>query len=103
MVVFFCALLTRGISLARVARNNFNSLLIFGLTLTISGQAFFNMAMAIGLLPTKGIAMPFFSYGGSSVIMTLAMMGIIMNMTASDSAPKTQSGPDYTQFKTRNR
>lgn len=103
VVVFFCALLTRGISLARVARNNFNSLLIFGLTLTISGQAFFNMAMAIGLLPTKGIAMPFFSYGGSSVIMTLAMMGIIMNMTASDSAPKTQSGPDYTQFKTRNR
>lgn len=103
VVVFFCALLTRGISLARVARNNFNSLLIFGLTLTISGQAFFNMAMAIGLLPTKGIAMPFFSYGGSSVIMTLAMMGIIMNMTASDSAPKTQSGPDYTQFKTRNK
>lgn len=103
VVVFFCALLTRGISLARVARNNFNSLLMFGLTLTISGQAFFNMAMAIGLLPTKGIAMPFFSYGGSSVIMTLAMMGIIMNMTASDSAPKTQSGPDYTQFKTRNR
>lgn len=103
VVVFFCALLTRGISLARVARNNFNSLLIFGLTLTISGQAFFNMAMAIGLLPTKGIAMPFFSYGGSSVIMTLAMMGIIMNMTASNSAPKTQSGPDYTQFKTRNR
>ena len=103
VVVFFCALLTRGISLARVARNNFNSLLIFGLTLTISGQAFFNIAMAIGLLPTKGIAMPFFSYGGSSVIMTLAMMGIIMNMTASDSAPKTQSGPDYTQFKTRNR
>lgn len=103
VVVFFCALLTRGISLARVARNNFNSLLIFGLTLTISGQAFFNMAMAIGLLPTKGIAMPFFSYGGSSVIMTLAMMGIIMNMTASDSAPKTQGGPDYTQFKTRNR
>ncbi len=103
VVVFFCALLTRGISLARVARNNFNSLLIFGLTLTISGQAFFNMSMAIGLLPTKGIAMPFFSYGGSSVIMTLAMMGIIMNMTASDSAPKTQSGPDYTQFKTRNR
>jgi len=103
VVVFFCALLTRGISLARVARNNFNSLLMFGLSLTISGQAFFNMAMAIGLLPTKGIAMPFFSYGGSSVIMTLAMMGIIMNMTASDSAPKTQSGPDYTQFKTRNR
>ena len=103
VVLFFCALLTRGVSLARVARNNFNSLLIFGLTLTIAGQAFFNMAMAIGLMPTKGIAMPFFSYGGSSVIMTLAMMGIIMNMTASDSAPKAQNGPDYTQFKTRNR
>ena len=103
LLLFFCWLLVRGISLARVARNNFNSLLIFGLTLTICVQAFINMSMAIGLMPTKGIALPFFSYGGSSVIMTLVMMGILLNMAASDSASKTPLREDYTHYKTRNR
>ncbi len=103
VLTFFCWLLVRGISLARVARNNFNSLLIFGLTITICTQAFINMAMAIGLLPTKGIALPFFSYGGSSVIMTLVMMGILLNMAASDAAPKTPLRDDYTHYRTRNR
>ena len=99
---FFCWLLIRGISLARVAKTHFHSLVIFGLTITICMQAFFNMAMAIGLLPTKGIALPFFSYGGSSVIMTLVMMGIILNMAAVD---HTQNNlrEDITNYKNRNK
>ena len=98
----FCWLLIRGISLARVAKTNFHGLVIFGLTITICMQAFFNMAMAIGLLPTKGIALPFFSYGGSSVIMTLVMVGIILNMAAVD---HTQNNlrEDITNYKNRNR
>lgn len=98
----FCWLLIRGISLARVAKTTFHSLVIFGLTITICMQAFFNMAMAIGLLPTKGIALPFFSYGGSSVIMTLVMMGIILNMAAVD---HTQNNlrEDITNYKNRNK
>ena len=98
----FCYLLIRGISLARVAKTNFHGLVIFGLTITICMQAFFNMAMAIGLLPTKGIALPFFSYGGSSVIMTLVMVGIILNMAAVD---HTQNNlrEDITNYKNRNR
>ena len=98
----FCWLLIRGISLARVAKTTFHSLLIFGLTITICMQAFFNMAMAIGLLPTKGIALPFFSYGGSSVIMTLVMMGIILNVAAVD---HTQNNlrDDVTNYKNRNK
>lgn len=102
VLVFFCWLLVRGVSLARVAKNAFNSLLIFGLTLTICLQAFFNMAMAIGLLPTKGIALPFFSYGGSSVIMTLVMMGIIINMAAAG-AGRTSHRDDFTDYRNRNR
>ncbi len=102
ILLFFCWLLVRGISLARVAKTHFHSLVIFGLTITICMQAFFNMAMAIGLLPTKGIALPFFSYGGSSVIMTLVMMGIILNMAAVD---HTQNNlrEDITNYKNRNR
>ncbi len=103
VLALFCWLLTRGISLARIAKNSFHSLLIFGLTLTICLQAFFNMGMAIGLLPTKGIALPFFSYGGSSVIMTLVMMGIIVNMAASESQPKQSYQDDFTSYKNRNR
>ena len=65
-------------------------------------QAFFNMAMAIGLLPTKGIALPFFSYGGSSVIMTLVMMGIILNMAAVDNT-QNNLREDITNYKNRNK
>ena len=98
----FCWLLIRGISLARVAKTYFHSLVIFGLSITICLQAFLNMAMAIGLMPTKGIALPFFSYGGSSVIMTLAMMGIILNIAAVDNA-QNNLREDITNYKNRNK
>lgn len=103
VIFFFCWLLVRGVSLARVAKNSFNSLVIFGLTMTVCIQAFFNMAMAIGLIPTKGIPLPFFSYGGSSVIMTLVMVGIILNLAASEAAPKARRLDDFTDYKNRNK
>ena len=102
ILIGFCWFLVRGISLACVAKTHFRALVIFGLTLTICMQAFFNMAMAIGLLPTKGIALPFFSYGGSSVIMTLVMVGIILNLAAVDRTP-VNTREDVTTFKNRNR
>ena len=98
----FCWILIRGISLARVAKTAERALIIFGLSITICLQAFFNMAMAIGLMPTKGIALPFFSYGGSSVIMTLVMMGIILNLAAVDNA-KNNEREDATTYKNRNK
>ncbi len=98
----FCWILVRGISLASVAKTYSRGLVIFGLTITICLQAFFNMAMAIGLMPTKGIALPFFSYGGSSVIMTLVMMGIILNLAAVDNA-KNHQREDVTSYKNRNK
>ena len=103
LVVFgFTWLLIRGVMLARIAKSTFNSLVIFGLTLTLCAQAFFNMSMAIGLAPTKGIALPFFSYGGTSVVMTLVMIGIILNLVAVDNAPAT-AREDFTYYKNRNR
>ena len=45
-------------------------------------KEFINMSVAIGIAPTKGLPLPFFSYGGSSVVVTLAMMGILMNLAA---------------------
>ena len=103
LIVFgFTWLLIRGVMLARIAKTTFNSLVIFGLTLTLCAQAFFNMAMAIGLAPTKGIALPFFSYGGSSVVMTLVMIGIILNVVAVDNT-QNNLREDITHYKNRNR
>lgn len=103
LIVFgFTWLLIRGVMLARIAKTTFNSLVIFGLTLTLCTQAFFNMAMAIGVVPTKGIALPFFSYGGTSVVMTLVMIGIILNLAAVDSV-QTNLRDDFTNYKNRNR
>lgn len=78
----FIWLLVRGITLARMAKNPFNAYIMAGITVCLTLQAFFNMCVATGLFPTKGLPLPFFSYGGSSVIVTLAMMGILMNVAA---------------------
>ena len=78
----FTALLVKGSRIARNAPSLYTALAALGLTMVISLQAFFNMSMAIGLIPTKGIPLPFFSYGGSSIIATLLMAGIILNISA---------------------
>jgi cell division protein FtsW len=78
----FVALLLKGARIARHAPSHYTSLAALGLTLCIALQAFFNMAMTIGLLPTKGIPLPFFSYGGSSIWSAMIMVGLILNISA---------------------
>ncbi len=95
VVLGFTLLLWRGILLTKRAKSTFNGMVIFGLMMTLCSQAFFNMGMAIGLLPTKGIALPFFSYGGSSVVMTLVMIGIILNLAAVDHSAPVRKNPSY--------
>ena len=90
ILALFCWLLVRGVALARIAKNSFHSLIIFGMTLTICLQAFFNMAMAIGLLPTKGIAFPFFSYGGTALAVNLGEMGIVLSISRQRNQTKKQ-------------
>ena len=82
LIFLFIALLRRGLSIARKTDNKFHSYLAAGITLCLCLQAFINMGVAGGLFPTKGLPLPFFSYGGSSVIITLAMMGILMNIAS---------------------
>ncbi|WP_428898161.1 cell division protein FtsW [Parelusimicrobium proximum] len=82
LIAVFVWFLVKGVKMALNAKSTFNSMLMLGITLTICLQAFFNMSVAIGLLPTKGLPLPFFSYGGSSVLVTLSMMGILANLAA---------------------
>ncbi|MEK7744109.1 MAG: FtsW/RodA/SpoVE family cell cycle protein, partial [Elusimicrobiota bacterium] len=66
--------------------NLFGTLLAAGITFLLFLQSAFNVAMSIGLLPTKGLPLPFFSYGGSSLLVTLASVGVLLNISR-------QSGP----------
>jgi cell division protein FtsW len=82
IILLFLALLVKGVRIARNAPSFYTTLTALGLTLMITLQVFFNMAMATGLIPTKGIPLPFFSYGGSSILTTLISVGIILNISA---------------------
>ena len=88
IVGLFTALLVKGTRIACNAPSLYTSLTAFGLTLVITLQAFFNLSMAIGLIPTKGIPLPFFSYGGSSIVVTLITAGLILNISAHRSSTR---------------
>ena len=87
VLTLFATILVRGIRIARQAPNLFGTLLACGITFTIVLQAFFNIAMAIGLLPTKGIPLPFLSFGGSSLLSTLIGIGLLLNISRQSQEP----------------
>ena len=55
--------------------------LALGITMMVCMQAFINMSVVLGMMPTKGIPLPMMSYGGSSLLSTLALLGILMNVS----------------------
>src|SRR5687768_3372173 len=77
----FCLILWRGLRAALLAPDRFGMLLSLGLITVIVTQALFNISVVLSLLPTKGIPLPFVSYGGSSLVPTLAAMGILLNVS----------------------
>jgi len=88
IVALFTAFLIKGVRVAKNAPSLYTTLAALGLSLIITLQAFFNLSMAIGIIPTKGIPLPFFSYGGSSIMATLLMAGVILNISAHRSAAR---------------
>jgi len=81
IAAMFMLLVLRGLRTALNAPNEFSSLLAFGITLLIGMQAFANMAVVLGMVPTKGLALPFISYGGTSLVTNLAAVGILLNVS----------------------
>ncbi len=71
----------RGFRAALRTRDNFGRFLACGITTMIVAQAFFNISVVLALLPTKGIPLPFISYGGSSLFAALASVGVLLNIT----------------------
>ena len=81
----FMLFVWRGLHIARHASDLFASLLATGITTLIGLQAFINIGVVTGLLPTKGITLPFISYGGSSIVLSLVSVGILLNVSRSSS------------------
>ncbi len=84
VVVLYAIMLMRGVRIARNARDRFGAFLAMGITVTIGLQVCINMGVALGLLPTKGLTLPFLSYGGTSLLINMAAVGIMMNIGARD-------------------
>ena len=83
VTLIFMLLVWRGLHIARHANDLFASLLATGITTLIGLQAFINIGVVTGLLPTKGITLPFISYGGSSIVLSLVSVGILLNISRS--------------------
>ena len=80
VVVLFVVMLGCGLFISLKAHDRFARLLSFGITMTLTIQALLNIGVVTGSLPTKGIPLPFISFGGSSLVMSLAMVGILVNI-----------------------
>ncbi|MDX9788409.1 MAG: putative lipid II flippase FtsW [Desulfobacterales bacterium] len=78
----YCLIVWRGVIISKNARDSFGALVAFGLSAAIGLQVAINMGVTLGMLPTKGLTLPLLSYGGTSLIMNMAAIGIIMNVGA---------------------
>ena len=81
VIALFVALMVAGFRIAVTCRDTFGMLLAAGITASITVQAFLNMGVVVGLLPTTGLPLPFFSSGGTSVSITMAAVGVLMNIS----------------------
>ena len=87
MLACFCVIAWRGLRTATRAPDRFGAFLAIGLTVMLVFQAFFNISVVLGLAPTKGIPLPFVSAGGSSLLISLLGMAILLNVSQHASSP----------------
>ena len=92
VTLLFAFFVWRGFQIAARARVPFGRYLGMGITLLIGGQALVNAAVVTGLLPTKGLTLPFVSYGGSSLVVSLMGVGILLSISRDRHAGGPRSG-----------
>lgn len=95
LVIAFGVLIWRGMRAAHDAADDYGTYLAAGVTVFLGLQAFTNLAVAVGLLPTKGLVLPFISYGGSALLVNCAAIGIVLNVSRprADSAASRSRAP----------
>ena len=90
IMALFALLIIRGYWLAIHARDRFGTLLIVGITTLTGMQVFFNIGVVTNFLPPTGISLPFFSYGGTALMIQLAEMGMVLSVSRQIAAPKAE-------------
>ena len=87
-IILFVALLLRGIYVAWHAKDKFGSMLVVGVIVQVTLQAVLNIAVVTKTIPNTGISLPFFSYGGTSLLMLLGEMGVVLSVSRQGGAEK---------------
>ena len=88
VLILFALLILRGYWLALHARDKFGTLTIVGIITLLAAQVFLNIGVVTNLIPNTGISLPFFSYGGTALVIHLAEMGVILSISRQIPAPK---------------
>jgi cell division protein FtsW len=84
VIALFLMLFLRGITVANRSKDSFSYYLAYGLTMMISIQALINFAVVTGMVPTKGLPLPFMSYGGSALLVNMAVIGLLLRISKGD-------------------
>jgi cell division protein FtsW len=92
VIMLFVILVWRGIAIARRARDAFSMYLASTLAIMVGLEAFFNLAVVMGMVPPKGLVLPFISYGASAMISHLWIVGILLSISAEAQDTPVQSG-----------
>ncbi len=90
ILLIFALLVVRGYWIAIHARDRFGALLVVGVTTLTAVQVFLNIAVVTNLIPTTGISLPFFSYGGTALMIQLAEMGMVLSVSRQIPAPRQE-------------
>jgi cell division protein FtsW len=98
VVVLYGVLIVRGLHVGQRAERlgrHFSAYLAYGLVLLIAAQAIINIGVNLGLLPTKGLTLPFVSYGGSSMLACAASMGILLRISLENNTTHSESYDEH--------
>jgi cell division protein FtsW len=97
VLILFAYIFRRSLLIAKRAPNEFGRYLALGIGLTIFSTAIINMAMTTGILPVAGLPLPFISYGGSSLVASMAAVGILLNISSQSREPAAEAGSGRTR------
>ena len=81
IIILFAGLIIRGIKISTEAPDTFGSLLVVGIMAQVAIQTILNIAVATSSIPNTGVSLPFFSYGGTALMILLAEMGIVLSVS----------------------
>ena len=88
ILLLFSLLILRGYWLALHARDKFGTLTIVGIITLLAAQVFLNISVITGMIPNTGISLPFFSYGGTALMIQLAEIGMVLSISRQIPAPR---------------